>query len=240
MPDHAFGSVGVNRPLITGPPGRLVPRQRAVEIYDEFINTTVSATAAAGNWLHTEVDTDSDGTGTFALSDAHGGSLTLTTDNNGADAQNISTAGEIYLFDATKRVYFEVTGQLDTNGITGALFAGFSEGVVAGVDNATFLAAANFGFSSIAGTVSFTFGGATSTTTATGNTLVAATDFTLACEYDGNGTYRAWQDGTLTNTSTVATTNPDANMALIISLENSAAANAKVLTLKNVYAYIEL
>ena len=130
--------------------------------------------------------------------------------------------------------------KLQSADLVRAIFVGLVEGSTPGVDNATFLAAAHFGFSIIDTTISFSFGGASATTTDTTADLAAATDVVLTAHYDGDGTWRGYVDGVLKVTSTVTTTNPDELMALCTSVENSATTSASDVQLDYIYFKAEM
>jgi len=235
MSRTAIASHGIASPVIMGPRTRFMPQERSVEVHDNFVHSAVSITANEGPWFATLANSS-----TATYGDVAGGALLLTTDTAGTDSAVVTSPGEWVSFNVSRRIAFEVTFQMDTAALSGYQFFGFTEGVATGVDGATILGLAHIGFSIVNAVVSFTFASdATATTTATGLTCVAATDYTLSCEYDGSGTYRAWQDGTRTNLSTVATTNPDDLMSPMMACENSAVAAAEVVTVKDIWYYVE-
>ena len=216
--------------------GYLVPQSnRHVEIFDDFIQPTFSATEGVGVWKATV-----DSGGAITVAPAAGGHVVMTTDTTDDDDLQLHSADEWFSFSATKDLAFEIRAKCDNTNV--GLFYGLAETpIVQGDLNATILAESLCGFhmNEVASILFTTCDDTTATTTDTGVDAVADTFVTLGFTYTAaDTTWRAYVNGELKVTST-ATTNPASELGLVMAMRNGDG-SANVTTIDYVYCSAEM
>lgn len=214
----------------------LIPPGREIDIFDDFVFSSISETADVGNYLTTLIEGGA-GEGSAVLTDVAGGGLLLTSDAAGTDSTVVTTNSAVFNFSATRRFEFEVSFQAVDDDL--GIFLGLAEGLVMGVDGATILANAHIGFATRGDAdIDFSYGdtSANAVNTDTAVNLVPATDTVLTVMYDGAGGWTPFVDGvasaTIVNT---AASHPDALMSVFFGLENSGVAAAQTMTINYFY-----
>ena len=184
----------------TGSNAFLVPQsKRHVEIFDDFIHTSVCVAAAGeGQW-----DITISSGSTVQPTDEHGGGMFFNLDGGDDDAAALHSPGEWLLMDLDKSFAFET--RVKNALLTGSMFFGFTTVATQGDANATLLGVDHCGFH-LDGTANIEFGysdGTTATDADTGVDLVADTYTTLGFTYDAvSRKMRSYVDGVFCTEST--------------------------------------
>jgi len=245
MGNTPFASHGINQSVITGTGnGRLVPAERNIEIFDDFVHSsypTLAATPAAeGAWSATMTTG-----GAIVPLAGTGGWITL--DSDGTDDDEILLHSDTTFFTPVlgKKFRFEIRGNATRT--DGSFFFGFGAVVgTLGDANATILAANHVGFN-IPEVASVSFANGNVTTQVTTDTTidhVATTNAVYTFEYDGDDTIRAWIDDTLRvthrNVRVSATpTLPNLGLKVLVGQRNGSGASCDF-DIDYIYAYVEM
>ena len=236
---------GKSNTIVSGPLHRnaasnfyLVPQSgRHVEIFDDFIHSSYSATIdGEGTWGATI-----DSGGAITSGPVAGGVLVMTTDTTDDDDLQLHSHDEWLSFDSGKDLSFEIRAKCDNTNVS--LFYGLCEIPIVGGDaNATILAESCVGFHlDEDATLYFVTGNDSSVTdTDTGIDVVADTYNTMTFTYSANDkTWRAYVDGVLKVTDSAVATNPASEMGIVISMRNGDG-SANITSVDYVYCSAEM